>query len=94
MTPYLTFGEALEALKEGKRVAREGWNGANMWVALMQCLYLEADKVNERTKYFIGDNTPLDCQAYLVIWTVQGKWQPGWLPSQADLLSDDWFVVG
>jgi hypothetical protein len=26
-----TFGEAIEALKEGKRVSREGWNGKNMW---------------------------------------------------------------
>lgn len=26
------FGSALEALKQGKRVAREGWNGKNMFV--------------------------------------------------------------
>lgn len=26
------FGQAIEALKEGKRVARKGWNGKNMFI--------------------------------------------------------------
>lgn len=30
----LTFGQAIEALKERKRVARQGWNGKNMWLEL------------------------------------------------------------
>lgn len=28
----LTFGQALEAAKEGKLISREGWNGKNMFV--------------------------------------------------------------
>jgi hypothetical protein len=28
----LTFGEAIEALKKGKRVARAGWNGKGMFI--------------------------------------------------------------
>lgn len=31
----MTFGQALEALKTGKRVARTGWNG-KMWLVLVQ----------------------------------------------------------
>ncbi|MBQ3421681.1 MAG: DUF2829 domain-containing protein [Romboutsia sp.] len=30
------FSEALEYLKADKRVAREGWNGKNMWIALQK----------------------------------------------------------
>jgi hypothetical protein len=30
----MTFGQAIEALKEGKRVARAGWNGKGMWLWL------------------------------------------------------------
>lgn len=30
----LNFGQAIEALKEGKKVSREGWNGKGMWLAL------------------------------------------------------------
>lgn len=32
MRENLNFGEALEALKEGKRVARLGWNGKGMFI--------------------------------------------------------------
>jgi hypothetical protein len=30
----MDFGKALEALKDGKKVAREGWNGKGMWINL------------------------------------------------------------
>ncbi len=30
-----TFGGALEALKQGHRVARSGWNGKNMFLFLL-----------------------------------------------------------
>ena len=30
----MNFGKALEALKEGKKVARAGWNGKDMYVQL------------------------------------------------------------
>lgn len=30
----MNTGEAIEAMKSGKRVARAGWNGKGMWLAL------------------------------------------------------------
>lgn len=30
----MIFGEALEKMKFGEKVARRGWNGRGMWVAL------------------------------------------------------------
>jgi len=30
----MNFGQAIEALKEGKNVCRVGWNGKGMWLAL------------------------------------------------------------
>jgi hypothetical protein len=30
------FGQALEALKAGRRVARNGWNGKGMWLELQR----------------------------------------------------------
>lgn len=30
----MTIGEAVQALQEGKRVARSGWNGRGMWLGL------------------------------------------------------------
>lgn len=31
----MDFGEALAALKAGKRVTRSGWNGAGQWLVLV-----------------------------------------------------------
>jgi len=30
----MDFGEAIRALRDGKRVRRAGWNGKGMWLAL------------------------------------------------------------
>ena len=63
----MNFGEAIEAMKDGKKVARKGWNGKGMWIVLMPSLYLPSyntqdtfKKVNDRTAKHIGEDTPLD----------------------------------
>lgn len=88
----MDFGEAIKTLKNGERVRRGGWNGKGMWLALMPEFVVPEAMVNVRTKKHVpaGD---LPCGAYIVMWTAQGVWQPGWLASQADMLSDDWEVV-
>ena len=98
--PLMDFGGALKALKEGRRVARRGWNGKGMFIVLMPELKLPPyntqgtdRKVNDRTAKWIGEDAPLDCQPYIAMFTAQKKWQPGWLASQADMLSEDWYVV-
>ena len=96
----MTFGFAVEAMKKGLKVARAGWNGKGMFVVYMSPLYLPpystADtnrKVNDRTAKWIGEDTPLDSQGYIAMFTAQKQWQPGWLASQADILAEDWMVV-
>lgn len=91
------IGWAVEMMREGKKVRRAGWNGKGMWLVLMPELKLPpfssqapGAKVNDRTARHIGVDTPLDSQPYVAMWTAQGKWQPGWLCSQADLLATDW----
>jgi hypothetical protein len=61
----MDFGEALKELKNGKKVAREGWNGKGMWIASMPALYLDKDVINGRTKKHIGENKDLDSQPYI-----------------------------
>jgi hypothetical protein len=86
----MNFGQAIESLKEGKKVARQGWNGKGMWIALMPALYLDKGVINARTQKHIGIDADLDSQPYLVMWTASQQWQPGWLASQADILAEDW----
>jgi hypothetical protein len=96
----MNFGQAIEQMKIGQKLAREGWNGKNMFVVLMPALKLPAHssqepgaKVNDRTAKHIGIDTPLDSQPYFAMFTAQGKWQPGWLASQSDMLAEDWLIV-
>ena len=32
----VSFSEALVAVKQGKKISRQGWNGKGMWVALQK----------------------------------------------------------
>lgn len=95
--PGGNIGWAVMKMQQGFKVRRRGWNGKGMFVVLMPELKLPpfssqqpGAKVNDRTAKYIGNDTPLDSQPYIAMWTAQGKWQPGWLCSQADLLATDW----
>lgn len=77
------FSDALMWLKEGKRVARAGWNGAGQWVVLIDpgnAMYTKS-----------GASAPM--QPCLGLKNAQGNMQPGWVPSMGDLLATDWRVV-
>ena len=82
----MTFGEAIAAMKEGKCVARSGWNGKNMHIYLedMFSFPIKAGVYKGQTRKY----DPVIC-----MFTAQGTHQPGWLASQADILAEDWEVV-
>lgn len=50
MNQNLNFGNAIEALKEGKRVARKGWNGKNMFVFMRPADELNVEFVVDKVK--------------------------------------------
>lgn len=79
----LTFGQAIEAMKAGKKVARAGWNGKGMWIVLIH----PGNAIFTRN----GDGWPM--QECIGMKTADKKMQPGWLASQTDMLSEDWQVV-
>lgn len=89
----IDFPDALRASFEGKKIAREDWNGKGQYVVMMPALFLEAGMVNGRTRKYIGENKDLDSQPYFALMNAQGKWQPGWIPSQGDLFSKKWYIV-
>ena len=43
MNENLNFGDAIKALKEGKKVARKGWNGKNMYLWLKPAVTIKAE---------------------------------------------------
>ena len=81
------FGEALAKLKEGKRVARLGWNGKDMFVFLVPGSTFAVNRAPLLGIY--PEGTVIDYHPHIDMKTAQGYVVP-WLASQADLLADDW----
>lgn len=73
------FEIALMYLKDRKKVARTGWNGKGMYVTLIPA-------GNAMFQHY-----PMqDCVG---MKTADCKMQPGWVPSQADILAEDWQLI-
>lgn len=81
------FGEAIQRLKKGARVARIGWNGKDQYIAL-------GIVFSATLKYGTGifpTHEDIGNEA-IVFFGTRGQ-QIGWLASQADMLADDWYEV-
>lgn len=89
----MTFGIALELLKKGCKVAREGWNGRGMF-AVYQKGYPDGIPCNRQTAEAWGMNEGelFKCNPYLQIRQVDGS-HSMWVPSVGDVLAEDWVVV-
>jgi len=86
----MTFGEAIEALKAGHKVARKGWNGKGMFL-----FYVPGSKFKVSRPPLLGiyeEGTEIEYHGHIDMKTAQGYVIP-WLASQADILSEDWDIV-
>lgn len=80
----MKFGEAIELMKKGKRVQREGWNGKKQYIELAsnisyknangEIINVEHEAIGNKAIAFVGTSGV----------------QLGWLASQADMLAEDW----
>lgn len=87
----MNFGKAIEALKQGKKVTRKGWNGKKMFL-----YYVPEGLYPARTdaaKSIADENGKVQYGPYIAMKTAQGNVVP-WLASQTDMLSEDWEIVG
>ena len=83
----MTFGEAIENMKKGEKVARRGWNGKKQYSQLAtgisyktaqgEIVNCEHDAIGNKAIAFVGTSGV----------------QMGWLASQADMLAEDWELV-
>jgi hypothetical protein len=86
----MNFGDAIAALKAGKRVARAGWNGKGMFLFLVNGSTFTVNR--EPLLSIMGEGTQVQYHAHIDMKTAQGYVVP-WLASQADMLSEDWELV-
>ena len=85
----MSFGEALETLKDGLKVAREGWNGKGMFLFLATDISF-ATKANLSCVSHLKGELTLPS---IVMKTADNRFVVGWLASQTDMLAEDWVIV-
>ena len=79
------FGDAINVLKVGGKVARKGWNGKGMFLKLVPNEFYDVGvSIVER-----------DCEGLLPrigMKTAENMFVP-WLASQTDMLAEDWEII-
>lgn len=86
----MDFGEAIKALKAGKRVAREGWNGKGMFLFLVPGSTFTVNRAPLLGIY--PEGTVVNYHAHIDMKTAQDTVVP-WLASQTDVLAEDWVIA-
>ena len=91
----LSFGDALEALKQGNKVCRSGWNGKDQYVVAQQGQEIESTYVwnphNKAHAEKLGGW--IEVAPYCTLKTAQDTLAMGWTPSTGDLFANDWMIV-
>ena len=92
----MTFGQAIEAMKQGKKVTRLGWNGKKMYLWLKEGTKIKSDWCHDPALKAIADNHGGEIEALgtICLKTADDKILTGWLASQTDMLSTDWTIAG
>lgn len=90
-----TFGAAIEALKQGKKVTRAGWNGKGMFLWLKPATTINVDMCHDSLlKEFVKANGgEMVALGTICMKTADDKILTGWLASQTDMLSEDWYIL-
>lgn len=80
----MNFGNAIELVKQGKKLRRKGWNGKNQYIELATNIsYKNAEGMIINTEHNdIGNKA--------IAFVGTSGVQMGWLASQADMLATDW----
>lgn len=83
-----SFGVVLILLKEGKKMARSGWNGKGMFI-----YYVPASRFKSLTEVAIKEfGEYVDYNEYIAIKNVNGTVST-WVPSINDCFANDWQIV-
>lgn len=83
----MTIGQAIEAMKHGKRCARKCWNGKGQYIELAK----NVSYISPNGEIVNVNHEAMGNKAVAFVGT--SGVQLGWLASQADLLSEDWYIV-
>ena len=91
----MNFGKAIEALKNGQRVTRKGWNGKGMFLWLKPAAIVKAEWCKGLLLKSLAEANGGEIPALgtVCMFTANKEILSGWLASQTDMLAEDWEVL-
>ena len=89
----MDFSDALREIRSGKKVFRYGWNGKGLFI-FFQKGYPDGIIANANTQEALGlmEGAIVKVPPYLMIRDIKNGSIISWVPSQSDLMADDWFL--
>ena len=96
----MSFGEAIEALRAGLAVRRNGWNGKGLFVVKQVPSHITCDIIpnmqslpqSAKNLLMSRDNPHIDYTNQMLIINPDGR-ADSWVPSSSDVFAEDWEVV-
>lgn len=97
----MDFGKAIIALKHGKAIQREGWNGKGLFVVKQIPASIGADIIpkmqslpqSAKDIIMLRENPHIDYTNQMLIVNPDGR-ADSWVPSSSDVFAEDWRVIG
>lgn len=86
----LNFSQALDLLKQGKKLARSGWNGRGMFVFMVPGSQFKVNRAPLLGIY--PEGTDITYRPHLDMKLADGTICT-WLAAQPDIFAEDWVVV-
>lgn len=90
MIDQVSFSTALNHIKAGRKVARQGWNGKGMFIFLVPGSTFEVNRPPLLGIY--PEGTIVNYCPHIDMKTADNKVVP-WLASQTDIMAEDWEVL-
>ena len=97
----MNFGKAIEALKQGKAVQRQGWNGKGLFVVKQIPASIGGDIIpnmqslpqSAKDILMSRENPHIDYTNQMLIVNPDGR-ADSWVPSSSDVFAEDWKLYG
>lgn len=96
----MSFGDAIEILKQGGAIRRSGWNGKGLMVFKQVPAHIESDIIPKMQSLpqsakdlILKDKGFIDYTSQCLIYNENTGRADSWVPSISDMFADDWEIV-
>lgn len=96
----MTFGDAIEVLKQGRAIRRSGWNGKGLSVFKQVPAHIESDIIPKMQSLpqsakdlILKSKGFIDYTSQCLIYNENTGRADSWVPSISDVFAEDWEIV-